>query len=178
MPGLWQSAHSKCVSPGAVTGRRAGEQAWVLWRNHAGSWASRSTRGWRPNMTSPRPGVGTGRKVPCGEVRVKQGKNLVFFFFSFFLCSYLEGESQVQAFSLVNLAFGGSTHNTCGVLCPGAPCRIWTALKTSWEAAFTDPPSCFCVHLAIIRRMASPQQSFACCCLSSRQCNQCSPNQT
>ena len=65
--------------------------------------------------------MGTGRKVPCGEVRVKQGKNLVFFFFSFFLCSYLEGESQVQAFSLVNLAFGGQ-HTICVEYCvPGRP---------------------------------------------------------
>lgn len=71
-------------------------------------------------MTSPRPGVGTGRKVPCGGVRVKHGKNLVGFFFSFFLCSYLEGESQVQAFSLVNLAFGVNTQYVWSTVSWGA----------------------------------------------------------
>lgn len=60
--------------------------------------------------TSKAWGGGQGGKCNEGGLGLSSEK-IRCFFPPFFLCSYLEGESKVQAFSLVNLAFGGQ-HTT------------------------------------------------------------------
>ena len=60
-------------------------------------------------------------------------------------------------------------------------------LNVHTGAATMDPPFCLCVHQGIIHWVASPNDTSnhslpilvsPCCRLSSRRCNQCSPNQT